>query len=342
MNNKRYQVFVSSTYSDLIEERSSIMQTLMKMDCIPAGMEHFPAADEEQWTFIKKIIDYSDYYLLIVGGRYGSLDSDGISFTEKEYDYAVSKNIKVIALLHKNPESLSFQNSEQNPESRVKLEKFIEKVKTKRLVDFWESASELPGKVALSIMSAQTMFPAIGWIRADKVTNESALEELNQLRKENKGLIEINSDLNKKISEKKLSTEFKDSLADIDSEFSFAYIQTITLRGSGKDCTDIKTATLTWKEIFSHVSPMMATYINANNISQAIADLAATNSIETRGRYRSINKQDFFTMSLQFQAYGLVKVENLPVLQGNGRTADFWILTNEGRQLMMQLRVIKA
>jgi hypothetical protein len=65
---KRYQVFVSSTYADLKEERSRVIQTLMEMDCIPSGMELFPAADEEQWEFIKRVIDDCDYYLLIIGG----------------------------------------------------------------------------------------------------------------------------------------------------------------------------------------------------------------------------------------------------------------------------------
>ena len=61
---KRYQVFVSSTYTDLKEERRHVTQALMEMDCIPAGMELFPAADEEQWEFIKRVIDDCDYYLL--------------------------------------------------------------------------------------------------------------------------------------------------------------------------------------------------------------------------------------------------------------------------------------
>ena len=89
---KRYQVFISSTFSDLKEERKNVIQTLLEMDCIPAGMELFPAPDEEQWEFIKKIIDDCDYYMLIIGGRYGSLTKDGISYTEKEFDYAKEKN----------------------------------------------------------------------------------------------------------------------------------------------------------------------------------------------------------------------------------------------------------
>lgn len=51
---KRYQVFISSTYTDLKDERQNVTQALMEMDCIPAGMELFPAVDEEQWEFIKK------------------------------------------------------------------------------------------------------------------------------------------------------------------------------------------------------------------------------------------------------------------------------------------------
>ena len=93
---KRYQVFVSSTFADLQDERSNVIQTLMEMDCIPAGMELFPALDEEQFEFIKKVIDDSDYYLLIIGGRYGSLSDKGINYTEMEYDYAIGKGIKVV------------------------------------------------------------------------------------------------------------------------------------------------------------------------------------------------------------------------------------------------------
>ena len=58
--------------------------------------------DEEQFAFIKTVIDDCDYYILIVANRYGSLASDGLSYTEKEYDYAVSKKIPVLSFLHKD------------------------------------------------------------------------------------------------------------------------------------------------------------------------------------------------------------------------------------------------
>ena len=125
---KRYQVFVSSTFTDLKEERSSVIQTLMKMDCIAAGKELFPALDEEQFQSIRRVIDDCDYYLLIIGGRYGSVTEEGISYTEKEYDYAVEKSIKVLALIHGAPDKIPFGKSEETATARKKLDAFREKV----------------------------------------------------------------------------------------------------------------------------------------------------------------------------------------------------------------------
>ena len=76
---KRYQVFVSSTYTDLKVERQRVIQAVIETNCIPAGMELFPAADEEQFQFIKRVIDDCDYYILIIGGRYGSTTAEGIN-----------------------------------------------------------------------------------------------------------------------------------------------------------------------------------------------------------------------------------------------------------------------
>lgn len=87
---KRYQVFVSSTYQDLIPERIEVIQALLELDCIPCGMEYFPAADETQWDFIKKLIDESDYYIVVIAGKYGSVDETGKSYTQKEYEYATN------------------------------------------------------------------------------------------------------------------------------------------------------------------------------------------------------------------------------------------------------------
>ncbi|RNL60215.1 DUF4062 domain-containing protein [Arthrobacter oryzae] len=60
---KREQVFVSSTFVDLRDEREKVIQGLLEADCFPAGMELFPATNDEKWELIQGVIDDSDYYL---------------------------------------------------------------------------------------------------------------------------------------------------------------------------------------------------------------------------------------------------------------------------------------
>jgi hypothetical protein len=128
---KRYQVFVSSTYEDLREERSEVMHALLELDCIPSGMELFPAANEDQWTLIKKVIDDCDYYVVIIGGRYGSVHSSGKSYTQMEYEYALSKQKPTIAFLHENLGAISASKTETTEEGKQKLEAFRQLAKTK-------------------------------------------------------------------------------------------------------------------------------------------------------------------------------------------------------------------
>ena len=49
---RKHQVFVSSTYKYLVKERQEVIHALLELDCIPAGMELFPAADEDAWSLI--------------------------------------------------------------------------------------------------------------------------------------------------------------------------------------------------------------------------------------------------------------------------------------------------
>ena len=94
--NKKLQVFVSSTYTDLIEERQAAVEAILEAGHIPAGMELFKAGNKSQLETIYKWIDDSDVYMLIFGGRYGSVESkSGKSYTQLEYEYALNRNIPV-------------------------------------------------------------------------------------------------------------------------------------------------------------------------------------------------------------------------------------------------------
>lgn len=166
---KRYQIFVSSTYKDLKIERETVMKTLLENDVFPAGMELFPASSEEQMEYIKKVIEDSDYYLLIVAGMYGSTNSNGISFTQLEYEVAKQLNKPILAFLSENIEILPANKVEKTEKKRKQLNDFLEDVKTNRVVQFWKSKDELASKVSSSIQRAIRITPSVGWMRANEV-----------------------------------------------------------------------------------------------------------------------------------------------------------------------------
>lgn len=325
---KRYQIFVSSTYADLKQERQRVIQTLMELDCIPAGMELFPAADEEQWEFIKRVIDDCDYYLLIIGGRYGSTTTAGVSYTEKEYDYAIDKGLKVIALLHDKPDEIPVGKSDIEPELRIRLNAFREKVASNRLVKFWNKADDLPGLVALSISKTIKMFPAVGWVRANTVGNEELLSELNEIRKENN---ELKASL-KEAEQQPLAK--LEQLAGLDEKFVIRGTYFDRYRGNIK--TDWK-STLTWKEIFAQIAPYLQKLPTDEYIKGALKKTLMERE-NGGGHSYELNDQDFQTIALQLKALGLINIKYLKTTSGG--MALFWSLTPAGERMMMALRTV--
>ena len=149
VTNKKYQIFISSTYTDLIEERQAAVEAILKAGHIPAGMELFKAGNEQLAT-IKKWIDESDIYLLIVGRRYGSIDQNtGLSYTEIEYKYAVDeKKMPAFAIILDNcianQKITNGLNSEDVYEYKnvEKYNMFLEYVKSK-IVCFAKNLTEI-------------------------------------------------------------------------------------------------------------------------------------------------------------------------------------------------------
>ena len=166
---KMFQVFVSSTYEDLKNERNEVIKALLELNCFPLGMEYFPASDDAQWEYIKDLIQSCDYYVIIVAGKYGSELSDGMSYTEREYRFAVENNIPIIGFIHADIQSL--KNKDKEPEKIVKLNSFINLVQSK-LCKNWRDTLELGGLVSRSITVLKDRNPRAGWIRGNTKTDE--------------------------------------------------------------------------------------------------------------------------------------------------------------------------
>ncbi len=329
--NKRYQVFVSSTYEDLKNERLEVMTALLELDCIPCGMEYFPAANEDQWTFIKNLIDTCDYYVVIIGGCYGSMDSEGKSYTQKEYEYALSNRIPTIGFIHHDRESLPPEKKDTVKEKLQKLEEFIELVKSK-LCKRWSSAPELGAFVSRSLTQLMKSYPRTGWVRADKIGSEEILEEVNKLRKENDTL-----------NEQKLRLEGELSF-DIDSD-NIAYEEIVVVHGTylgreyGREVTINWQHNISWKDLFVLISPYLMQWYNEVNIqTQTASTILKIKGLEGY-RYEKLDKDILQSIKVQFLALGLIQLDTLNTVGGG--TGLFWTITKKGKKVMLNERSVK-
>lgn len=189
---RKYQVFISSTYDDLREEREHVSWEILKMRHIPAGMESFTAKDERGWKTIARTIDDSDYYLLILAGRYGSIDPAwDKSWTHYEYEYALSKKIPILVFVR----DLDAISGNKLDVDRSRIEIFRTLVKSARLCSFWKQKEEL-AKAVSTALTTQIVDDIDegnerpGWFRGDvkmSISPEIA-EEIARLSAENNTL----------------------------------------------------------------------------------------------------------------------------------------------------------
>lgn len=279
---KRYQVFVSSTYEDLREERQEVMQALLELDCIPSGMELFPAADDDQWTLIKKVIDDCDYYLVIIAGRYGSSGPDGKSYTQMEYEYAASKGKPIIAFLHADPGKILAERTD--PEHRDNLQAFRE-LAQKKLCKTWSTPQELGSVVSRGVIRLIKDRPGVGWVRSDEVLDpKQTLEDMSNLQAENARLVKRVAEL-----EKKFSSEMYNGLS-FDELVSNLGADRVPLEGlPGVD--------------ESKVAPLL-------NLFNAFAD-KLTVGVTNFHNMSDTDSYVFFTVAPKLAVYGLVEKKNI-------------------------------
>ncbi|MFT3927843.1 MAG: DUF4062 domain-containing protein [Myxococcales bacterium] len=158
---RKYTIFISSTYEDLKEQRDLVAKAILEMGHIPVGMEMFSAADEEQWKIIQRAIDDSDYYVVVLAHRYGSLTGE-ISYTEKEYDYAAERGIPCLGFILRD--DAPWPHNHRDPESaKVEALKSFKKKVERKPVGYWKSQDELHGKVAVALMKAFNAQRRPGW-----------------------------------------------------------------------------------------------------------------------------------------------------------------------------------
>lgn len=323
----KYQIFVSSTFEDLKDERDLVIRAILEMGYIPVGMEMFSAGDEEQWKLIQRQIDDCDYYVVIAAHRYGSQD-DKISYTEKEYDYAFSKGIPTLGFIISDDAEWPISKSDTDTEKKLSLDNFKLKIR-KKLVSFWLNKEDLYGKVSISLMKQFTTNPGVGWIKANELVGPEVLTELSRLSKENSKMREqIDAFLTQ--MDKNEIEKYDRIISTLDNhkiEIFFAY-------EDEDDWNDSKV--LSFLKIFKSIAPQLMveksiTYISyyigvtfnpddnkdirkiypipVNNMNDIFADLAVLDLIKPSDKKHSIKD-----------------------------TMEYWTITEEGKNVFKAIR----
>jgi len=312
---------------------------------MPAGMELFPATDDTAWRLIKDVIDSSDYYVVIIGGRYGSQDEEGLGYTEKEYDYAVSTKKPVIALLHQKPDNLPRERTETKEASWEKLVAFRSKVEKRHTCVYWNTPEELKAKLIIGLTAETKRHPAVGWVRASQVPDQTTLADILGLRKK---VAELEKQLQQEMEGPPPGTE--DLLQGEETfEFhcSFQSDGTAKRRGSTKYWDG--TMSPEWNEIFAAVAPTLIQESSDEDLRDGFRNFLEKYGEKTweddkelkgvRLHDFSFQEEEITTAIIQLRALGLIQES-----QKKRSIHDkelYWILTRHGDRQMVQLRALR-
>lgn len=330
----KYQIFVSSTFSDLKHERQAAVEAILAAGHIPAGMELFAAGDESQLEVIRRWIDDSDVYMLILGGRYGSIDpASGLSYTELEYDYAVEKGLPLFALVLSdsaidgkkiglNDEHREINNCEKYGGFRAKV--------LSRISKLVEDCKDIKIGVLESIRNLEHRYTLQGWIRS------SELKDIAPIVKRLSELTEENSKLQKRLAElPSVNLGEGGQLAGMDDEVVVEVEYKSEYRDSYKRKRSIKTS---WGKLFALFAPELL----AGKTDEYMQSYIAKQLMDEMGHgYYSCNvvEQAFQTIKIHLMALNLIATDYSSTVQGGA--ALFWNLTPAGKKAMLSLRAIR-
>ena len=291
-------------------------------------MELFPASDDDQWTLVKRVIDDCDYYLVITAGRYGSTDKQGISFTEKEYNYAVQQRKPVVGFVHEDVGKLPSNHCESEPDKRDKLQAFHEIIK-KKVVKFWSTPDGLAGAVSRSMNSLMTTHPAEGWIKARFASDPESMLKLRT-----------------RIEQLEASLEAARTQAPVGIERLSQGEDKISLglRFRKDDNQEYHVdVSETWNSIFASLGPHMFDEATESNLIEKLS-LHLVHKYVPKGkrRYRQeqeVDQSDFQRVKVQLIALGLIgKSERKRGVHDKG---TYWSLTPYGETHLMRLLAIQ-
>lgn len=321
----KYQIFVSSTYEDLKEERDLVIKAILEMGHFPVGMEMFSAGDEEQWKLIQKQIDECDYYIVIIAHRYGSLDGE-ISYTEKEYDYAIKQGVPTLGFIIDEEAKWPARKIDKSDKIVRKLSLFKSKVKAK-LISTWNEKQDLYGKVSISLMKQFNTNARTGWVRANEFNSPEILQEVSRLSKENSELRKKNEEFELYKNQKELVQKTLNILHNITRNIKFFYIDS-TKWENPRDYE--------FYRIFNLIAPEL---MIESTLDRCIDILAKMLNPNTQRKFRAPNPIPLNTVkSIMADLFVLSLIEPSTKKHSLKDANEYWTLTEFGKEIYKKIR----
>ena len=246
MLDKRYQVFISTSGSEMQPERIILSQTLVGMGFFSWGLEQ---RNPLSTAFARRQIDDCDYVVILLGSQYGEQSVSGVGYMHLEYIYAVTKQKPIIVFMHDDPASREPSLHDAKAELREKFNDFRKLLQTEvDQVFTYRSLRDLEMAVRLNMPQMLERYPVTGWVRPQ---NAQALhDEIDQLKAR---IAQMEAEAGKREPDPFLSLP-KVSMHEI---FSFEYRMHAYQDGNFKELKIQKK--LTWAELLAILG---STFVN--------------------------------------------------------------------------------
>ena len=300
---KKLQIFISSTYVDLQEERQAAVEAILASNNIPAGMELFKAGNNSQWETIKKWINDSDIYMLILGGRYGSIEPNSKkSYTQLEYEYALSTNIPVFAVIL-SEDFLNKKAKADDPviehENKFLYNEFKDLV-MKKMIKSVDDCKDIKLAIFESISELKEENDFEGWTRG--ISNST----YTNLTEQNASLIKENTELKEQLKQSPIAQRI---IEDNNEFWNKSYVlNTHGLREFMESPYDSQLS-ITMHDIFMDLAPLIMVPIKLqqlkNNFEKILHEKHASDFYSL-----AIEENQFQNIKLQIYSIGLITLQN--------------------------------
>lgn len=150
--NGKYTVFICSTFSDLSEERSSVLESVRRLQLSHDSMEFFGARPNVPLQTCLEEVRKSDIVVVIVSHRYGTIASGlETSYSEAEYNEADSLGKPCLVYMKDEDEPVLVKNIERDPKKLKLLNKWKKTLRARHTVATFRNANEIAVQVAADL-----------------------------------------------------------------------------------------------------------------------------------------------------------------------------------------------